>query len=71
MLPCRKNFNNPGPWNHLLVGGIGAYVGYNMTSWEDSMLQNINEQRARRNMVPISRESLGHFKYPSSTQQEN
>ena len=47
-----------GPWEHLVLGGIGAYIGYNYTSWENQLLAQVNQKRETRGMVPITRKDI-------------
>ena len=28
------------PWEHMLAGGMGAYICYNMKSWDKQLLGN-------------------------------
>ena len=46
------------PWNHLLIGGIGGYIGYNYSTWEQDLLTAVNEKRLQRGMVPIDRKTI-------------
>ena len=46
------------PWNHLLFGVVGGYVGYNYKSWEASLLAKVNEKRVLRGMAPMDRKSM-------------
>lgn len=46
------------PWNHLLFGAVGGYMGYNYTRWENELLEAVNEKRVERGMPMIHRESL-------------
>ena len=46
------------PWNHLLFGMVGGYVGYNYKSWEAGLLAKVNEKRVLRGMAPIDRQSM-------------
>ena len=46
------------PWNHLLFGMAGGYVGYNYKSWEASLLAKVNEKRVLRGMDPIDRQRM-------------
>ena len=46
------------PWNHLLFGAVGGYIGYNYKSWEASLLAKVNEKRVLRGMAPIDRQSM-------------
>ncbi|CAM9192129.1 unnamed protein product [Scytosiphon promiscuus] len=43
------------PWEYVLGGGIGAYVGNKLPQWEAGLLEDINEMRADRNMPPLTR----------------
>ena len=47
-----------GPWNHLLFGMVGGYVGYNYSSWEAGLLAKVNEKRALRNLPEFNRQSM-------------
>ena len=51
-------FHVIGPWNHLMFGMVGGYVGYNYKSWEASLLASVNEKRALRGMPEIERRSM-------------
>ena len=51
-------FQSLEPWNHLLFGTVGAYVGYNYKTWEASLLAKVNEKRVLRGMSPIDRQSM-------------
>jgi len=46
------------PWNHVLFGMVGGYIGYNYNKWEDGLLEAVNEKRRDRGMPEISRQSL-------------
>jgi len=38
--------------------GIGAYIGYNKSTWERNIMKKVNDVRVGRGMPPISRETL-------------
>lgn len=38
--------------------GVGAYVGYNYSSWERELLDSVNEARLRRKMPLIRADSI-------------
>lgn len=44
------------PWEYLVFGGVGGYIGYKMPIWEAGLINDINEMRADRNMPPLERE---------------
>ena len=46
------------PWNHVLFGFVGGYIGYNYQRWEDELLAEVNAKRLERNMPPINRKNL-------------
>jgi hypothetical protein len=43
------------PWTHVIMAGIGGYVGYNYFKWSDQLLAAVNEKRIERGMAPIER----------------
>jgi hypothetical protein len=47
------------PWNHLLFGLAGSYIGYNYSTWESELLKAVNEKRVERGMPEITRQSWG------------
>jgi len=47
-----------GPWEHIMMAGVGGFVGYNYYKWEDQMLTLVNEQRTIRNMPSIKRDDI-------------
>lgn len=49
-------FASSEPWEYLLIGGAGGYIGYKMPMWEAGMINDINEMRADRNMPALERE---------------
>lgn len=51
-------FIHIGPWEHVLMAGVGGFVGYNYYKWENQMLNLVNEQRALRNMPSIKRDDI-------------
>ena len=46
------------PWGHLILGGIGGYIGYNYSRWEQELLNGVNEKRISRGLVPIDRKNI-------------
>ena len=54
--------------------GFG-YAGYNLTRWEDQMLEDVNRDLVKRKMTPLTREklvpSLADFKEQWSKNNEN
>jgi hypothetical protein len=58
VIVLKTNSINIGPWNHVAMAGIGAYIGYHFQSWENQLLVDVNEKRVQRGLIPISRESL-------------
>jgi len=46
------------PWNHVLFGVVGGYIGYNYGRWEDELLEAVNEKRRERSMPEITRQNL-------------
>jgi len=46
------------PWNHLLFGAVGGFIGYNYNRWEDELLAAVNDKRVERGMPPINRQNL-------------
>ena len=42
------------PWEVVGCGIAGAYVGYRYNDWEAQLLAAVNEQRAERDMPPIT-----------------
>lgn len=47
-----------GPWNHVLFGAVGGYVGYNYSRWEQELLVSVNALRKQKGMPEITRESV-------------
>jgi len=59
------------PWNHVLFGAVGGYVGYHYGGWQDDLLASVNEKRALRNMPQITRQSLNPvFKHIGGSSEE-
>ncbi|CAM9174411.1 unnamed protein product [Ectocarpus sp. 6 AP-2014] len=52
------------PWEYVLGAGIGAYVGNKIPQWEATLISDINEMRADRNMPPATR--VGGYEFGSS-----
>ena len=46
------------PWNHVAFAFIGGYIGYNVESWEQQLMDGVNEKRQDRGMPLITRKSL-------------
>lgn len=44
-----------GPWNHAALAAVGAYIGYNYTRWEKSLLDAVNQKRKERGLPEIKR----------------
>ena len=44
------------PWNLVLFGLIGGYVGSLVQPVEQQLLADVNEMRAERNMPPLKRD---------------
>lgn len=47
----------PGPWNHVLWGAAGGFVGYNYVKWEGQLLAAVNDKRKEKGFPVITRES--------------
>jgi hypothetical protein len=47
-----------GPWNHVMLAGLGGYVGYNYSNWENELLVSVNGKRKEKGMPEITRESV-------------
>ncbi|CAN0282196.1 unnamed protein product [Discosporangium mesarthrocarpum] len=50
-IPLRRE-----PWEYLITGGVGMWLGANIPHWEKQLLSDINEMRADRNMPPVKRQ---------------
>ena len=48
---------------HLGMGMIGGYIGYNFTTWENQMLDLINEKRALKGFPPMKREDINAYNH--------
>ena len=44
------------PWNLVLFGVIGGYLGSLLHPAEQQLLADVNEMRAERNMPPLKRD---------------
>ncbi|CAM9867232.1 unnamed protein product [Choristocarpus tenellus] len=49
-LPLRRE-----PWEYVVGGGLGMWLGVKVPEWEQQLLSDINEMRADRNMPPVER----------------
>ncbi|KAJ1425056.1 hypothetical protein B484DRAFT_451268 [Ochromonadaceae sp. CCMP2298] len=54
------------PWNHVFLGAVGGYIGYNYSTWENGLLVAVNAKRIERGMPVISRKSVTDFSQPSA-----
>ena len=50
-----------GPWNHLFIGGAGAFIGANYSDWEKSLLADLNAKRKEKGLAEITRQDLTVF----------
>uniref|UniRef100_A0A7S2V622 Uncharacterized protein n=1 Tax=Fibrocapsa japonica TaxID=94617 RepID=A0A7S2V622_9STRA len=41
------------PWEYLMFGALGAYVGYKMPEWQQNLIDNINEMHEERGLPPL------------------
>ena len=49
-------FARADPWNLVLFGVIGGYLGSLLHPAEQQLLADVNEMRAERNMPPLKRD---------------
>jgi hypothetical protein len=55
-----------GPWNLVLFGGLGAYVGSNNERWQKALLEDLNERRVAKGFPPLLREEVGWTSFMGS-----
>ncbi len=55
-----------GPWNLVIMGGIGGYIGKNMEKYQNDMLEDLNVRRVEKGFKPITRSDLGMGKDSAS-----
>ncbi len=41
-----------------MLAGLGGYVGYNYSNWENELLVSVNGKRKEKGMPEITRESV-------------
>ena len=42
------------PWEHLILAGIGGWVGYHYVAYETQLLERTNILRASRGLPPLT-----------------